>query len=112
MNWVNNADYPASYLLEKRAGGVWTQVATFAGNAVAGTVQQGQAESASYRLRAVTSDNQYSGYSEEQSIGVAFVSNKNYARVGGGPLDLCFVGETRIRRICKGATVLWEDGDA
>ena len=112
LSWVNNADYPANYLLEKLAGGVWTQVAAFAGNAVAGTVQQGQAESASYRLRAVTSDNQYSGYSGEQSIGVAFVSNKNYARVGDGPLDLCFVGETRIRRICKGATVLWEDGDA
>ena len=112
LSWVNNAGYPANYLLEKLAGGVWTQVATFAGNAVAGTVQQGQAESASYRLRTVTSDNQYSGYSGEWAVGVAFVSNKNNLRVGGSPLSRCYVGGTRIRRIAKGGTVIWEDGDA
>ena len=113
LSWVDNAAYETNALLEKKIGaGAWNQVATFPAGSVSGTVQQSQAESATYRLRMATPDNQYSGYSGEQTVGVAFVSNKNFARVGGGSLDLCFVGGTRIRRICKGAAVLWEDGDA
>ena len=113
LGWVNNAAYEVNLLLEKKVGtGAWTQVATFPAGATSGTVAQSQAESASYRLRSVTSDNQYSGYSEEQSIGVAFVSNKNYTRLGADPLDYCYVGTQRIRRIAKGGTVIWEDGDA
>ena len=113
LGWVDNAAYETNSLLEKKIGaGAWNQVAIFPAGSVSGTVQQSQAESATYRLRAVTSDNQYSGYSNEQFVGVAFVSNKNYTRIGSSRLDYCYVGETRIRRIAKGGTVIWEDGDA
>ena len=113
LSWVDNSTYDATVLVEKKVGaGDWVQTATFAAPAVSGTVVQGQAESASYRLRVVTPDNQYSSYSNEQTVAVAFVTNKNYTRIGDVPLDYCFVGEQRIRRIVKGSTVLWEDGDA
>ena len=112
LSWTNNAGYPASFLLDKLINGVWSQVATIAAPATSGSVLQGQAESASYRLRVVTPDNQYSSYAAEQVVGVAFVSSKNNARLGASALDYCYVGEQRVRRIYKGATVLWEDGDA
>lgn len=112
LSWTDNSAYDTTTLLEKLVGGVWTQVATFAGGSTAGTVALSQAESGTYRLRVVTPDNQYSAYSNEQTVAVAFVTNKAYARIGDGALDYCFVGETRIRRIVKGSTVLWEDGDA
>lgn len=113
LGWVDNAAYETNSLLEKKIGsGAWNQVAIFPAGSVSGTVQQSQAESATYRLRAVTFDNQYSGYSNEQSVGVAFVSNKNYTRIGAVQLDYCYVGTQRIRRIAKGGTVIWEDGDA
>lgn len=112
LSWTDNSAYETTALLEKLVGGVWTQVATFAGGSTAGIVALGQAESGTYRMRVVTPDNQYSAYSNEQTVAVAFVTNKAYVRIGDGALDYCFVGETRIRRIVKGATVLWEDGDA
>lgn len=113
LSWTDNAAYDSTVLVEKKVGaGDWNQVTTFATPAVSGTVVQSQAESASYRLRVVTPDNQYSTYSAEQSVGVAFVTNKSSARLGGAMIDYCFVGEQRIRRIVKGTTVLWEDGDA
>lgn len=112
LSWTDNSAYDTTALLEKLVGGVWTQVATFAGGSTAGIVALGQAESGTYRLRVVTPDNQYSAYSNEQTVAVAFVTNKAYVRIGDGALDYCFVGATRIRRIVKGATVLWEDGDA
>ena len=113
LSWQNNAAYPANFLLEKLTGGVlWSQVATFPGNVTAGSIGQGQAESASYRLRAITTDNQYSGYSNVDDVAVAFVSNKGGSRLGAVQLDYCYVGTKRIRRIAKGGTVIWEDGDA
>ena len=113
LSWVDNASFESTVLVEKKVGaGDWIQTAMFAAPAVTGTVVQSQAESAKYRLRAVTHDNQYSGYSNEQTVAVAFVTNKNYARIGDAPLDYCYVGTQRIRRIVKGGTVLWEDGDA
>lgn len=113
LSWIDNAAYETNVLLEKQVGaGAWSQVGTFAANAATGTVVQSQAEGAKYRIRAVTSDNQYSAYSAEQEVGVAFVTNKNYARIGDAPLDYCYVGDQRIRRIIKGGTVIWEDGDA
>ena len=115
LNWINNAGYPANYLLEKStdAGGTWSQVAIFAGSAVAATVTQATNEAALYRLRVVTSDGQYSAYAAAQNeVGVTYVSNKAGLRLGGTPVDHCFVGSQRIRRICKGSTVMWEDGDA
>lgn len=113
LSWVDNAAYETNLLLEKKVGtGAWSQVVTFSAGATSGTVTQSQAEAASYRLRAVTTDNQYSDYSNEQSVDVAFVTNKTSLRCGTGVLDYCYVGGQRIRRICKGPTVLWEDGDA
>ena len=112
LSWTDNAGYDANVLLEKLVAGAWAQVATFAAGTVSGTTVLSQAESGTYRLRVVTPDNQYSAYSNEQVVAVAFVTNKAYARVGDAALDYCFVGEQRIRRIVKGVTVLWEDGMA
>ena len=113
LSWVDNAAYETNVLLEKKIGTrTWIQVATFPAGATSGTVTQSQAESASYRLRAVTSDNQYSSYSNERSVGVTFITNKAGAKLGNAPLDYCYVGTQRVRRICKGGTVIWEDGDA
>lgn len=114
FTWVNNAAWPNQYLIEKSTddGLSWSQIIATQSNGAAATTQS-ISQAARYRMRVNTpAPSMLSDYSAEVAVGVAFVSDRTKMLLGSSQIDYIYVGTQRVRRVYRGTSVVWEDGDA
>lgn len=114
FTWTNNAGYPGRFSIEQSLdnGLNWSQVVTTTTVGSASTTQS-ISQAALYRLRVFTpGDTDFSDYTPAVAVGVAFVSDRTKMKLGTSTIDYIYVGTQRVRRVYRGTTVVWEDGDA
>lgn len=114
FTWVNNAAWPNLYSIERSLdnGVSWSTVVTTTTNGSASATQS-ISQAARYRMRVNTpAPEAVSDYSAEVAVGVAFVSDRTKMLKGTSQIDYIYVGTQRVRRVYRGTTVVWEDGDA
>ncbi len=113
LSWTNNADWPGLFFVERSldGGSTWSQVLSTA--ATTASTTQTVSAVAQYRVCVAASAGAvYSAYSASVEVGGGFVSNRSKMPLGLSTIDHIYVGSQRIRRVSRGTSVLWEDGDA
>ncbi len=113
FTWTNNAAWPGQYLIERSLdnGASWTQIIST--SAASASTTQSISQAALYRMRvAALAGSEMSAYSGSVAVGVAFISDRTKMKMGTTQIDYIYVGTQRVRRVYRGTTAVWEDGDA
>ena len=113
FTWTNNAAWPGQGLIERSLdnGASWTQIIST--TAASASTTQSISQAALYRMRvAALAGSEMSAYSGSVAVGVAFISDRTKMKMGTTQIDYIYVGTQRVRRVYRGTTAVWEDGDA